>query len=385
MSTGPLQTLLLRDVDHGGDEGQPALVAQTLAAFIDAASTSIDIAIYDFRLSDPLAAPVVTALTGAAARGVTVRIGYDAGKPADATADTWAELEADPAPAGTADWVTEHFAGTAVQTEPIEAGSQLMHSKYVIRDATGPAAAVWTGSTNFTDDAWTHQENNIVIVADADVATAYTSDLDELWTAGKISGSGGGDSGTASVGGGTVSWDFAPGDGPAIDSALVGMVEAAKTTVVVAAMVLTSRTLLAALVAALGRGVSLTGIYDAGQMDPIVAQWKSSAGDAQVVADFETVAGHLSAKHSTPYSATGLHNFMHDKILLTEAELATGSYNFSANAERNAENQLRITDPAVLAEYTAYLAAITAAYEPTGAAGDRPATTTRSRPPRLAS
>ncbi len=114
--------------------------------------------------------------------------------------------------------------------------------------------------------------------------------------------------------------------------------------------------------AAIRSGTPVTGIYDAGQMDPIVAQWKASAGDAQVVADFEAVAAHLSAKHSTPYSATGLHNFMHDKILLTEAEIATGSYNFSANAERNAENQVRFTDPAVLADYTAYLGAITAAY-----------------------
>ena len=34
---------------------------------------------------------------------------------------------------------------------------------------------------------------------------------------------------------------------------------------------------------------------------------------------------------------------MHNKILIADNQLITGSYNFSANAERNAQNQIRIT------------------------------------------
>jgi hypothetical protein len=101
-----------------------------------------------------------------------VRIAYDAGKPAAATAADFAVLQADPAPAGTAEWIREHFTGTAVQTKPIAAGGQLMHSKYVIRDAPVPnpgtpdlaaptgTSAVWTGSTNFTDDELMSQPIN---------------------------------------------------------------------------------------------------------------------------------------------------------------------------------------------------------------------------------
>ena len=37
-----------------------------------------------------------------------------------------------------------------------------MHHKYVVRDGGTPTGAVWTGSTNFTDDSWRLQENNIV-------------------------------------------------------------------------------------------------------------------------------------------------------------------------------------------------------------------------------
>ena len=60
-----------------------------------------------------------------------------------------------------------------------------MHSKYVVRDGGLEAdaagrAAVWTGSTNFTDDAWTRQENNIITVSSAEVAAGYRRDFDVL-------------------------------------------------------------------------------------------------------------------------------------------------------------------------------------------------------------
>src|SRR5690348_11366835 len=92
---GDLAVVFLRDVEHGGPDQQLPAVAERLAAFVDAAQTSLDVAIYDFRLADPAAtATVVGALVGAAGRGVTVRIGYDAGKPAAATAAEFALLEA---------------------------------------------------------------------------------------------------------------------------------------------------------------------------------------------------------------------------------------------------------------------------------------------------
>jgi hypothetical protein len=109
MST-PVTVTFLRDGRHGGSPGQLQQVADQLAAFAAAATTSVDMAIYDFRLADPGAvSTVVDALAGAAQRGVAVRIGYDAGKPADGDAATFAALEADPAPPGTGDWLKEHF------------------------------------------------------------------------------------------------------------------------------------------------------------------------------------------------------------------------------------------------------------------------------------
>jgi len=53
---------------------------------------------------------------------------------------------------------------------------------------------------------------------------------------------------------------------------------------------------------------------------------------------------------------------MHNKVLICDDTVATGSYNFSANAEKNAENQLRITDPGIAWRYADYLATIAKAY-----------------------
>ena len=53
---------------------------------------------------------------------------------------------------------------------------------------------------------------------------------------------------------------------------------------------------------------------------------------------------------------------MHNKVLVCDDTVVTGSFNFSANAQRNAENQLRVTDPALAGQYCDYVAAIAKQY-----------------------
>jgi phosphatidylserine/phosphatidylglycerophosphate/cardiolipin synthase-like enzyme len=366
-----ISTLFLRDTHHGGSSDQPTEVAGALADFVAAASASVDVAIYDFRLSDPKAASIVVdTLVQAAQRGVTVRVAYDAGKPPAQTTTAFAAVGGDPAPVGTQEWVMQHFSGTPVQTKAIKATPQLMHSKYVVRDGPrnaqavghGATPAVWTGSTNFTDDAWTRQENNIIILPGADLAAGYQADFDQLWTTGSIKKTGAGDAGDTTVGGATVGWDFSPGDGPVIDAGLVHRIQGARERLIVAAMVLTSHDVLAALADAIDRGVPVTGIYDGGQMNPIVRQWQDDPHDAEVLDTWTAVSAELARKESAPYSPTGPHDFMHLKVLVSDGTVSTGSYNFSANAERNAENQVHLDDPTTVAAYVDFLAAVTQAY-----------------------
>jgi phosphatidylserine/phosphatidylglycerophosphate/cardiolipin synthase-like enzyme len=361
------ETHFLRDTDHGGPVGQPKEVAQLLADFAAGAQTSLHLAIYDFRLDEPIASTVVQALTAAADRGVDVRIAYDhGGKTAaleaapspDELGLGFAAMGADPAPPGTHQWLHEQFDGTRVQLGPIDPGSQIMHHKYVVRDA----ATVWTGSTNVTTDAWTHQENNIIVIASPDLAAGYERDFTELWTSGRIAGSGAESHGATTVDDADAEWDFAPGDGTDIDATLTHMVETAHSDIHIATMVLTSGTVLGALADALARGVPITGIYDKGQMDPIVRDWKTTDNGRKKAALFAKVAKHLVGKRSEPYTPTSKHNFLHHKVLVCDDTVLTGSFNFSRNAASNAENTVSSASTELASRYRAMVDEIVAAY-----------------------
>ena len=207
VAASAIQALFLHDTRHGGPVDQAQTVAWKLTGFLRQATASIDMAIYDLRLSDLLAGPIVDVLSEAAARGVSVRIANDATQ----------------------------------------------------------------------------------------------------------------------------------------------LVTAARTTF--------------AMLAAIGNGAPVSGIYDSGQMGPIEREWAQHASDAQVLSDWTTVKKNLVAKKSTPYTPKGPHDFMHNTVLITDDQLIAGSYNISANAERNAGNQLRISDDNRLVNrYAKYIATIAAAY-----------------------
>jgi phosphatidylserine/phosphatidylglycerophosphate/cardiolipin synthase-like enzyme len=62
----------------------------------------------------------------------------------------------------------------------------------------------------------------------------------------------------------------------------------------------------------------------------------------------------LVGKRSTPYSPTSRHDFMHNKVLIVDDTVVTGSYNFSRSAELNAENILLIESAPLAERYAAY-------------------------------
>src|SRR5690349_11736270 len=72
-------------------------VVKHLAQFIAGAQQSLDFAVYDMRLSDPLKNILAEALAQRANAGVSIRIAYDADKP---ETPNWEE-GMDPAPRGT--------------------------------------------------------------------------------------------------------------------------------------------------------------------------------------------------------------------------------------------------------------------------------------------
>jgi len=281
------------------DKQPPLEVAHLLAEFLAGARASLHLAIYDFRLSPDLAAPVIQALRDRVAAGVEVRIAYDAGKP---TAQ-FPQAGADPAPPGTAAFVSSISKG--VQTKAVTGGDphmpKLMHHKYVIRDGHTSAGTIWTGSTNFTDDSWSLQENNIIRVDAAELCTFYETDFEELWSLGDIATTGTHDTGTTRVGEATVGVAFAPGEGRAIDHDVAHRIGGARRRLKVCSMLVTSGAILGALADALhnGRVAEFGGIYDRTQMESVFAQWQGSPAEWKIKA-FEQVDGGLAGKRSTP-------------------------------------------------------------------------------------
>jgi len=167
-------------------------VASRIAGFIDAARATIDIAIYDFRLRDEAARIVANALRAQSRKGVIIRIAYD--HPSDpggeaAPAASPPHLEADKKPPGTDSFVRS-FADVA-QVKGITGYRALMHNKYIVRDAGTVDAAVCTGSSNFTNDSWGLQENNLVFLGSQELSSYYARDFACLWSSGKISDSAG--------------------------------------------------------------------------------------------------------------------------------------------------------------------------------------------------
>jgi phosphatidylserine/phosphatidylglycerophosphate/cardiolipin synthase-like enzyme len=53
---------------------------------------------------------------------------------------------------------------------------------------------------------------------------------------------------------------------------------------------------------------------------------------------------------------------MHNKVLVVDDTVVTGSYNFSHSAEQNAENLLMLTNPALADAYSDYIDHLTRKY-----------------------
>ena len=324
-------------------------VMARLIAFIDGAKQSLDFAIYDMRFSDPLRAQLATALRDRAQAGVEIRFCYDGDKPPQPNL----AAGQDPAPAGT---------GALVQSLGYPwrriAGMKLMHSKYIVRDRE----FVWTGSTNMTDDAFALEENNIVEIGSPQLASYYAQNFEELWEKENFEQTGdihtepallsfSGQSARARA-------LFSPGCGLKIDSEIARRVRAAQRRVRICSLLVNSGTLIGELGNLLRRGrVAIDGIYDRTQMEQVYLQWQEVPQNRWKISALKEIimrAG-LVGKNSARYTPTGPHNFMHNKVLVIDNTVITGSYNFSRSAQFNAENILFIESTPLAEAYSAYI------------------------------
>jgi phosphatidylserine/phosphatidylglycerophosphate/cardiolipin synthase-like enzyme len=331
------------------DGGQPAeQTANALAEFITAAKQTLEIAIYDVNLPADLVDIVGGALREADKRGVAVRLAYNL--------DHAKDVPVPPPPITN----LEAMEKLPFPAEPIPGVPDLMHHKYVVRDA----ASVWTGSTNWTGDSWTREENVIVTVDSPAVAARYRDDFEQLWTTRIVARSGKVD--TAPVEGGMRVW-FCPGRGEKLAHRIAKAIGAAKRRVRIASPVISSAPILGTLAQVASDGkVDLAGVVDATQIAEVLQQWHEN-GNADWKAPLlrTTLTRALfSGKVTTPYAPGSVHDYMHAKVTVADDTVFVGSFNLSHSGELNAENVLELTDPEIAERLAGFVDEIRGRYPP---------------------
>ena len=292
---------------------RPEAVAERLVAWLDRATVSLDLALYDVRLPGAVGDAVADALRRAIGRGVLVRIAYNDEDPGPD------ERPFEPPPPSTEPHLLEQL---GAELKGIPGWRDLMHHKFAVADGK----AVWTGSANWTLDSWTRQENVLFTVDEVVVAHAYTRVFHELWRRGAI-----GSSGSFDTPGPVQPW-FCPGRGPELSARIAKRIAAARRRVRIASPLLTSGPILAAVNEC---EIDIAGVCDLTQLRQAMLRF--------------------TGKDSTPYAPGSLHDFMHAKVTVADDVVFLGSFNLSRSGETNAENVLEIADAALADRLAAWI------------------------------
>jgi phosphatidylserine/phosphatidylglycerophosphate/cardiolipin synthase-like enzyme len=129
----------------------------TIIAYINSAQISLDICNYNTG-----SLPIVTAINNAYSRGVTVRY--------IAAANT-----------GTNNDEIDQLSSSIPFIQRPDDG-EVMHNKFLIIDvANSDKATILTGSTNHTYNSCHDDYNNMVIIQDQALASAYKTEFEEMW------------------------------------------------------------------------------------------------------------------------------------------------------------------------------------------------------------
>ncbi len=346
------------------DGGQsPAEVAGLVAEFFAAAGRSLDIAIYDLHLQGPSREVLVGAVEAARARGVRFRLAFNVDRRRPSV----------PSPP-ISDWTLVRQLG--VPLRPVLGQGALMHDKYVIRDAGTPAAAVLTGSTNWTDDSWSREENVLVTVESEALASSYLADFEPMWSTGTVAAAAAYDPAWIDLGEGVaVRPHFCPGGAPELVHGIALALARARRRVRVCSPVITSGPILAALGEMLHRrGLDLRGVFDLTQMREVSAEWADQRHQSWKLMAFESVisGGRFSAKRSQPYRPGAVHDYMHAKIVVADDTAFVGSFNHSHSGEDNAENVLEFRGAELAGRLAGFVDAVAARYPVTASLESEP-------------
>ncbi len=338
--------LEIKTLTDGGQ--QPMDVARQVADFVGAARSSLDFAHYDFHLGAETAEVVGGSIRDAAARGVAIRFLYNL--------DHRNPIPVPPPPEPDGKLIES----LRVPVRAIAGVPDLMHHKFVVRDVE----TVWTGSTNWTDESWSRQENLIVIAESRALAQRFCEDFDELWETGAVERSGFVDSGPVEAGNLRVRPWFTPGQGEALSHRIGEVIGRAKGRVRIASPVITAAPILSTLAQVISEGrVDVAGCVDQPQVHGVIYQWRENGNASWKLPLLERVLqAPFSGKRSTPWGIGTMHDFMHAKVTVADDTVFVGSYNHSRSGEMNAENVLEVENPALADRLAGYVDEVRARY-----------------------
>jgi len=280
-------------------------IEDNLIEMIDAAQTSIDIAFFEFDLEN-----LAQAIIHASDRGVSVRIVYD-----NEHTDTDPQID--------------EMISAGIGATP-DNRSAYMHNKFVVIDNQ----CVWTGSFNLTVNAAYKNNENAVVICDPYLAENYTTEFTEMYS---------GQFGTTSpantpnpvfnIGSITLENYFSPEDN--VMAEVIRIVSQATESIHFMVFSFTDDLLAAEMISRVENGVPVVGIFES-----------RSAGTTSSVCPYLLANNAVISLDGNPYT------FHHKVIIIDGSIVIFGSFNFTANAnENNDENLLIVHDPAFAAEF----------------------------------
>ncbi len=280
-----------------------------LAAAINGAQTTVDIAAFEFN-----SAVLTQALLDAHQRGVRVRMVTDDEHGLEDDRTTIGQLI---------------DAGIPVRDDN---RSGLMHNKFTIIDGR----EVWSGSMNYTVNGAYRNNNNLIMLRSNRAILSYQAEFEEMFVDGQF--------GPRSPRGNSVSYTergvpiqtvFAPEDD--VLDAIIGNIDQAQTSIHFMAFSFTEDSIGDAVLARASDGITVQGIFE---------RVGSETSFSEMTRFF--CAGMDVRQDGNPF-------ILHHKVIIVDERIVlTGSFNFSQNATRvNDENMLIIEDPALAQQYMA--------------------------------
>jgi phosphatidylserine/phosphatidylglycerophosphate/cardiolipin synthase-like enzyme len=277
-----------------------------LVASIDSARLSVDAAIYSLSLND-----VRDALVHAFRRGVKVRV----------------VMESDNMDSVDPQYLIE--AGIPLLGDRRQG---LMHNKFVVIDRL----EVWTGSMNYTNDGAYSENNNLMHIHSAKVAEDYEAEFNEMFVDDNFGDHIGSPTPYPRVTVDGIHLDiyFSPDD--QVQAALVELLDNARSSIYFLAYSFTADPLGEAIRKRAQAGVKVSGVME----------------DSQVSSNIGTEFDQFRAA-GLDVHLDGNEGQMHHKVMVIDSQIVVmGSYNFTASAENNNdENLIVIYDPEIAAQY----------------------------------